>query len=64
MKKIVISTFLITAGALSLMNISQAPQEQNFGFKNIYAMTLGYDKINERKNNQSCCYRQLFQKCM
>ena len=49
MKKIVISTFLITAGALSLMNISQAPQEQNFGFKNIYAMTLGYDKSMSEK---------------
>ena len=46
MKKIVISTFLIAAGAVSLLNINNnidvtAPK---FELKNSYAMTLGYDK--------------------
>ena len=50
MKKIVICTFLIAAGAFSLMNgISTAPQEQHYGFQNIAAMTLGYDKSMSEK---------------
>ena len=50
MKKIVICTFLMAAGAFSLMNnISTAPQEQNFGIQKIAAITLGYDKSMSEK---------------
>ena len=44
MKKIAICTFLITAGALSLMSIAPAQKFENFGIQNISAITLGYDK--------------------
>ena len=51
MKKIVICTFLIAAGAAALFNIdnkieTQAPE---FALKNSYAMTLGYDKSMSEK---------------
>ena len=50
MKKTIICTFLIAAGAFSLMNsISLAPQEQEYGLRNIAAMTLGYDKSMSEK---------------
>ena len=46
MKKIVICTFLIAAGAATLLNIdnkieTKAPE---FALKNSYSITLGYDK--------------------
>lgn len=44
MKKIVICTFLIAAGAFSVMNIAPAEKVSEFGFQNISAITLGYDK--------------------
>ena len=46
MKKIVICTFLIAAGAASLLNLNNKIdiQTPEFGFKNYYAITLGYDK--------------------
>ncbi len=51
MKKIVICTFLIAAGAAALLNIdnkieTQAPE---FALKNSYAITLGYDKSMSEK---------------
>ena len=51
MKKIVICTFLIAAGAVTLLNVdnkieTKAPE---FAFKNSYAMTLGYDKSMSEK---------------
>ena len=50
MKKTIICIFLIAAGAFSLMNsISLAPQEQEYGLRNIAAMTLGYDKSMSEK---------------
>jgi len=51
MKKIVICTFLIAAGAVALLNTSsnvvQNPTE--FYFKNSYSITLGYDKSMSEK---------------
>ena len=51
MKKIVISAFLIAAGAFSLYSfnsgISENPPE--FGIKKYYAITLGYDKSMSEK---------------
>ena len=46
MKKIVICTFLIAAGAASLLSINNKIDNQatSFGFKNSYAIVLGYDK--------------------
>lgn len=51
MKKIVICTFLITAGAMSLLNINNKIEDvtPEFGFKNSYAITLGYDKSMSEK---------------
>ena len=51
MKKIVICTVLMAAGAISLFNINNnidtsAPE---FGFKNSYAIVLGYDKSMSEK---------------
>ncbi len=46
MKKTVISAFLVAAGAVSFActNIDTAVYEPSFGFQNISAITLGYDK--------------------
>ena len=46
MKKIVICTFLITAGAAALLKLGNSIEYKTpeFGFKNFYAITLGYDK--------------------
>ena len=49
MKKMIICTFLIAAGAFSLMNVSPAPVVNEFGFQNVAAMTLGYDKSMSEK---------------
>ena len=49
MKKMIICTFLIAAGAFSLMNVSPAPVANEFGFQNVAAMTLGYDKSMSEK---------------
>lgn len=51
MKKIVICTFLIAAGAASLLNINNKIESTapDFGFKNSYAITLGYDKSMSEK---------------
>lgn len=49
MKKTVICTFLIAAGAFSLMNVSPALQEKTFYFQNSSALTLGYDKSMSEK---------------
>ena len=45
MKKTIICTVLIAAGALSLLNnIRPAEADKDFGLQNISAITLGYDK--------------------
>ena len=44
MKKIVICTFLMVAGAFSLMNVEPAEKFSDYGLKNVAAITLGYDK--------------------
>ena len=44
MKKMIIATFLITAGVFSLINIAPAEKVNEYGFQNIAAITLGYDK--------------------
>ena len=51
MKKIVICTFLIAAGAATLLNINNKIETKapEFAFKNSYAMTLGYDKSMSEK---------------
>jgi len=51
MKKIVICTFLIAAGAVALFNTSTnvAQNSTEFSFKNSYAITLGYDKSMSEK---------------
>ncbi len=49
MKKIVICTFLVMAGTFSLMNVEPAEKVSNFGFQNIAAITLGYDKSMSEK---------------
>ena len=51
MKKIVICTFLIAAGAATLLNISNKIETKapEFALKNSYAMTLGYDKSMSEK---------------
>ena len=49
MKKIFISTLLITAGVFSLMNIEPAQKFESFNLKNISAITLGYDKSMSEK---------------
>ena len=49
MKKLMISTILVAAGAFSLMNISVAPENHDYGFQNVYAITLGYDKSMSEK---------------
>lgn len=50
MKKTIICTFLIAACAFSLMNnVTTAPQVNEFGFKNMSAITLGYDKSMSEK---------------
>ncbi len=49
MKKIIVCTFLIAAGVFSLMNVAPAPTVNDFGFKNIAAITLGYDKSMSEK---------------
>ena len=51
MKKIVICTFLMAAGAVTMLNINDkietaAPE---FAFKNSYAITLGYDRSMSEK---------------
>ena len=51
MKKIVICTFLIAAGAATLLNINNKIETKTpeFALKNSYAMTLGYDKSMSEK---------------
>jgi len=49
MKKIVICTFLIAVGLFSLTSIEPAQKFENFGLKNVYAITLGYDKSMSEK---------------
>ncbi len=51
MKKIVICTFIIAAGAASLLNINNNIEKKSpeFMFKNSYAITLGYDKSMSEK---------------
>lgn len=51
MKKIVICTFLIAAGAASLLNIDNKFETKTpeFVLKNSYTMTLGYDKSMSEK---------------
>ena len=51
MKKIVICTFLIAAGAATLLNIDNKidTKSPEFSLKNSYAMTLGYDKSMSEK---------------
>ena len=51
MKKIVICTFLIAAGAASLLSIDSKieAQKPEFAFKNSYAIVLGYDKSMSEK---------------
>ncbi len=51
MKKIVICTFLIAAGAATLLNINDKIETNapEFELKNSYAMTLGYDKSMSEK---------------
>ena len=49
MKKILITSALITAGVLSLTNISLAPQNIDFDLKTMSAITLGYDKSMSEK---------------
>ena len=49
MKKIVVCTFLIAAGAFALMNVQPAATVSEFGLKNISAITLGYDKSMSEK---------------
>ena len=49
MKKIAISTLLVSAVALTLNSINVAPIEQDFGLKTISAITLGYDKSMSEK---------------
>ncbi len=51
MKKIVICTFLIAAGAAALFNNSNniSIQSPEFELKNVYSLTLGYDKSMSEK---------------
>ena len=50
MKKTVICTFLVAAGALSLMNLNNtAVYEPELGFQKSAAITLGYDKSMSEK---------------
>ncbi|MBE7710634.1 MAG: hypothetical protein E7Z92_00690 [Cyanobacteria bacterium SIG31] len=49
MKKMFISTILIAAGAFAIMNIDTVAVEQEFGYKKISAITLGYDKSMSEK---------------
>ena len=51
MKKILLSTILIATGmtCFAVSNIAQAPTENDFGFKKIAAITLGYDKSMSEK---------------
>lgn len=49
MKKIVICTFLIAAGAIALLNQSPAYAEQGYGSQSTAAITLGYDKSMSEK---------------
>lgn len=51
MKKIVVCTFLIAAGAASLLSINSRIETQpiQYGFKNSYAIVLGYDKSMSEK---------------
>ena len=50
MKKIVICTFLIAAGAIvSFSNITPAENASVYGFQNVAAITLGYDKSMSEK---------------
>ncbi len=66
MKKLVIGTFLIAFGAFALLNVQQAPQEQNFGLQKISAITLGYDKSMSEKTIKAAVidsyYRQICQR--
>ena len=51
MKKIVICTFLIAAGAASLLNINNKidMKPAEFALKNSYSIVLGYDKSMSEK---------------
>ena len=64
MKKIVICTFLIAAGAAALLNIdnkieTQAPE---FALKNSYALALGYDKSMSEKAVKAAVIDSYFRK--
>lgn len=64
MKKIVICTILVTAGAVSLMvsNTNLAAVETDFGFKKIAAITLGYDKSMSEKTIKAAVIDSYFRK--
>lgn len=49
MKKLLVSSILVTASFLALNNVNVVPQNINYEFKKISAMTLGYDKSMSEK---------------
>ena len=49
MKKIVVCTLLIAAGTFALMNVNPVPTVNDFGMKNISAITVRYDKSMSEK---------------
>ena len=49
MKKLLVSSILVTASFLALNNVNVVPQNINYEFKKIFAMTLGYDKSMSEK---------------
>ena len=63
MKKLVIGTFLIAFGALTINGIQTAPQDVNFGLQKFTAITLGYDRSMGEKTIKAAVidsyYRQI-----
>ena len=49
MKKLFISTILVATSAIAMSTVNTIPAEQNFEFKKISAITLGYDKSMSEK---------------
>ena len=49
MKRLLISTILITVGFLAFATVSPVVQDTNFSYKKVLAMTLGYDKSMSEK---------------
>ena len=49
MKRLLISTILITAGFLAFTTVSPVVQDTDFSYKKVLAMTLGYDKSMSEK---------------